>query len=34
MLWAIMNNLGFFFCLGLASGLAKPAKRKRLLLPQ
>lgn len=26
MLWAIMNNLGFFFCLGLASGLAKSRK--------
>lgn len=26
MLWAIMNNLGFFFCLGLASGLAKTRK--------
>ena len=25
-LWAIMNNLGFFFCLGLASGLAKSRK--------
>ncbi|WP_318388594.1 PTS transporter subunit EIIC [Enterobacter sp.] len=26
MLWAIMNNLGFFFCLGLASGLARTRK--------
>lgn len=26
LLWAIMNNLGFFFCLGLASGLAKTRK--------
>ncbi|EMO4507969.1 MULTISPECIES: PTS transporter subunit EIIC [Klebsiella] len=26
MLWAIMNNLGFFFCLGLAGGLAKTRK--------
>ena len=26
MLWAIMNNLGFFFCLGLARGLAKTRK--------
>ncbi|OVY37486.1 PTS glucose transporter subunit IIBC [Klebsiella quasipneumoniae subsp. quasipneumoniae] len=26
MLWALMNNLGFLFCLGLASGLAKTRK--------
>ncbi|WP_432463270.1 MULTISPECIES: PTS transporter subunit EIIC [unclassified Agarivorans] len=26
MLWAFMNNLGFFFCIGLASGLAKNRK--------
>ena len=26
MLWAVMNNLGFFFCLGLAGGLAKTRK--------
>ncbi len=29
MLWALMNHLGFLFCLGLASGLAKPARPKR-----
>ena len=26
MLWALMNHLGFLFCLGLASGLAKTRK--------
>jgi len=26
LLWAVMNNLGFFFCIGLASGLAKSRK--------
>ncbi len=26
MLWAIMNNLGFFFCMGLASGMARTRK--------
>nr|WP_314264298.1 PTS transporter subunit EIIC [uncultured Moellerella sp.] len=26
LLWAVMNNLGFFFCIGLASGLAKNRK--------
>lgn len=26
MLWALMNNLGFLFCLGLTSGLAKTRK--------
>ena len=30
MLWAVMNNLGFFFCLGLAGGLAFAAV---LLIP-
>lgn len=29
-----MNNLGFFFCLGLASGLAKTRKAEAALLPQ
>ncbi|MDR6359716.1 phosphotransferase system glucose/maltose/N-acetylglucosamine-specific IIC component [Klebsiella sp. SORGH_AS 1173] len=31
MLWALMNHLGFLFCLGLASGLAKnPQSRSGL----
>ena len=30
MLWAIMNNLGFFFASGWPAGWQKPEKRKRL----